>query len=357
MSTPDHSPLGKATVYADRYDPKLLFPIPRSAKRAEIGVGMPLPFHGTDLWNAYELSWLDLHGKPQVALASSKLEANGSISVVTVSSAAVVTTLAYDALGNLTQRTEATGRPEQRTTRYEYDALGRQVRVIHPPISIYDAAADALATNGASGVAVRVETPSKSLEARTWYDALGNAVASIDVGGALSQKAYDLAGRVAYEIDALGYVTGYTRNAFGEATQLVRYASKTSLADRAVTQAAQAATREQVQAALAGVSHAGDRKLITSYDRAGRVIRSEAPSVYVYDSGAAAGSQTGAAATGDHSNPAASGVSTSAAAEAASIVFFMPFRRTSILFSMIVSILWLRLAPAIPAAQASGDCT
>ncbi|MEW9622890.1 NADPH-dependent 7-cyano-7-deazaguanine reductase QueF [Rhodanobacter geophilus] len=69
MSTPDHSPLGKATVYADRYDPGLLFPIPRAAKRAELGVGMPLPFHGTDIWNAYELSWLDLHGKPQVALA------------------------------------------------------------------------------------------------------------------------------------------------------------------------------------------------------------------------------------------------------------------------------------------------
>jgi 7-cyano-7-deazaguanine reductase len=75
MSTPDHSPLGKATVYADRYDPKLLFPIPRSAKRVEIGVGTPLPFHGTDIWNAYELSWLDPHGKPQVALAEFRVPA------------------------------------------------------------------------------------------------------------------------------------------------------------------------------------------------------------------------------------------------------------------------------------------
>ena len=69
MSTPDHSPLGKDTVYADRYDPNLLFPIPRADKRAEIGVAEPLPFHGVDIWNAYELSWLDLRGKPQVALA------------------------------------------------------------------------------------------------------------------------------------------------------------------------------------------------------------------------------------------------------------------------------------------------
>lgn len=69
MSTPEHSPLGKDTVYADRYDPALLFPIPRADKRAEIGVAELLPFHGVDIWNAYELSWLDLRGKPQVALA------------------------------------------------------------------------------------------------------------------------------------------------------------------------------------------------------------------------------------------------------------------------------------------------
>ena len=31
MHTPDDSQLGKATVYADRYDPSLLFPIPRAA--------------------------------------------------------------------------------------------------------------------------------------------------------------------------------------------------------------------------------------------------------------------------------------------------------------------------------------
>ena len=69
MSTPEHSPLGKTTAYADHYDPSLLFPIPRSAKREEIGVSEPLPFHGVDVWNAYELSWLDARGKPVVALA------------------------------------------------------------------------------------------------------------------------------------------------------------------------------------------------------------------------------------------------------------------------------------------------
>jgi 7-cyano-7-deazaguanine reductase len=69
MTSPEHSPLGKHTVYADRYDPSLLFPIPRQAKRDEIGISEPLPFHGVDIWNAYELSWLDMHGKPMVGVA------------------------------------------------------------------------------------------------------------------------------------------------------------------------------------------------------------------------------------------------------------------------------------------------
>ena len=69
MNTPEHSPLGKASAYADQYDPSLLFPIPRAGKRAEIGVDSAPPFFGADLWTAFELSWLNLRGKPQVALA------------------------------------------------------------------------------------------------------------------------------------------------------------------------------------------------------------------------------------------------------------------------------------------------
>ena len=71
MSTAtEASPLGKAVAYAEHYDPALLFPIPRQGKRAEIGIAEgALPFVGEDIWNAYELSWLDPRGKPVVALA------------------------------------------------------------------------------------------------------------------------------------------------------------------------------------------------------------------------------------------------------------------------------------------------
>ena len=76
MTTPEHSPLGKSTLYADRYDPSLLFPIPRHAKRADIGVDdAALPFHGVDVWNGYELSWLDPRGKPMVAILECRVPA------------------------------------------------------------------------------------------------------------------------------------------------------------------------------------------------------------------------------------------------------------------------------------------
>ena len=76
MNTPDHSPLGKDTVYTGRYDPRLLFPIARADQRAQIGVAELLPFHGVDIWNAYELSWLDLRGKPEVAIAEFRVPAS-----------------------------------------------------------------------------------------------------------------------------------------------------------------------------------------------------------------------------------------------------------------------------------------
>ena len=69
MNTPDQSQLGRVSGYADQYDASLLFPLPRQPKRDEIGVTGAPPFFGADLWTAFELSWLNLRGKPQVALA------------------------------------------------------------------------------------------------------------------------------------------------------------------------------------------------------------------------------------------------------------------------------------------------
>ena len=71
------SPLGKPTEYRADYAPELLYPIPRQLKRDELGIsGGALPFVGEDLWNAYEVSWLNPKGKPVVALATFRVPAD-----------------------------------------------------------------------------------------------------------------------------------------------------------------------------------------------------------------------------------------------------------------------------------------
>ncbi|MGE5469888.1 MAG: NADPH-dependent 7-cyano-7-deazaguanine reductase QueF [Bacteroidota bacterium] len=71
------SPLGKATAYRSDYAPELLYPIPRQLKRDELGIaGDALPFIGEDLWNAYELSWLNPKGKPVVAVGTFRVPAD-----------------------------------------------------------------------------------------------------------------------------------------------------------------------------------------------------------------------------------------------------------------------------------------
>ena len=61
-------PLGEKTFYKTEYDPELLCPFPRQIKRDVIGVTETLPFNGYDIWNAFELSWLNLKGKPVIAM-------------------------------------------------------------------------------------------------------------------------------------------------------------------------------------------------------------------------------------------------------------------------------------------------
>jgi 7-cyano-7-deazaguanine reductase len=69
MNTPEQSQLGKPSAYIDQYDAGLLFPIARHEKRSEIGITGTLPFMGADRWTAFELSWLNARGRPQIAIA------------------------------------------------------------------------------------------------------------------------------------------------------------------------------------------------------------------------------------------------------------------------------------------------
>jgi 7-cyano-7-deazaguanine reductase len=75
------SPLGKPTDYPERYDPKLLWALPRAPQRAALGLQGALPFSGADFWTAYELSWLDPRGKPQLAIGGLRVPADSPSTV------------------------------------------------------------------------------------------------------------------------------------------------------------------------------------------------------------------------------------------------------------------------------------
>lgn len=67
--------LGRSTDYDATYSPDLLHPLPRQEGRARLGLGHSLPFTGWDIWNGYELSWLDSRGKPVVAWGEFRMPA------------------------------------------------------------------------------------------------------------------------------------------------------------------------------------------------------------------------------------------------------------------------------------------
>jgi 7-cyano-7-deazaguanine reductase len=66
--------LGKRTNYKTGYSSELLQAVPRRLNRQELGCVDSQPFHGEDVWHAYELSWLNGRGKPVVALGRFRLD-------------------------------------------------------------------------------------------------------------------------------------------------------------------------------------------------------------------------------------------------------------------------------------------
>ena len=69
-------PLGRDSEYPETLSPEVLHPIPRAQGRSAFGLERPLPFHGSDLWTAYELSWLERGGRPTVAVARFEVPAD-----------------------------------------------------------------------------------------------------------------------------------------------------------------------------------------------------------------------------------------------------------------------------------------
>ncbi|WP_207306761.1 LysM peptidoglycan-binding domain-containing protein [Xanthomonas oryzae] len=184
---------------------------------------------------------------PSVSVAT--VDASGTVVSV---QRRVVTRYAYDGQGNVTSMTEDADGGSPRITRYEYDNRGHQIRTIFPDAGRLDANGQLIA----SGQNATIEIT---------YDALGNAVMQKDVLGKYSYKAYDTQGRLAYEVDAEGYVVSYGYNAFGEQSRLTRHAQQAHIAKDVPD-----SNPEKIDRYLQSIGSANDRSIYTLYDLAGR---------------------------------------------------------------------------------------
>ena len=72
---------------------------------------------------------------PQTNIVETSWSGAGDLVVGATKSVSMVTRNVYDGLGNLVARTEADGQPQAKTTRYVYDAAGRQIRTVYAPVS------------------------------------------------------------------------------------------------------------------------------------------------------------------------------------------------------------------------------
>ncbi|MDH3691308.1 MAG: NADPH-dependent 7-cyano-7-deazaguanine reductase QueF [Gammaproteobacteria bacterium] len=75
---PEHlldSPLGKEVEYSRQYDARLLYPMLRENLWIKRG-HTKAPYVGVDIWNAYEISWLNNRGLPRVAVGEFRVPSN-----------------------------------------------------------------------------------------------------------------------------------------------------------------------------------------------------------------------------------------------------------------------------------------
>jgi 7-cyano-7-deazaguanine reductase len=70
--TLSNSPLNKSTSVVSEYDPKQLCAIPRQQTWGKYDYEQA-PYFGIDIWNAYEISWLNLQGLPQVSVGEFRI--------------------------------------------------------------------------------------------------------------------------------------------------------------------------------------------------------------------------------------------------------------------------------------------
>lgn len=126
------APLGKRTAYPEHYDATQLYPIARAVERELRGIRPPLPFSGVDLWTAYEMSWLDRSGRPQIAIGRFRVPADSPSIVESKSLKLYLGSFAQESIANA-------GELEQRIAGDLRRACGAPVEVELVPASRFAA--------------------------------------------------------------------------------------------------------------------------------------------------------------------------------------------------------------------------
>lgn len=210
---------------------------------------------------------------------------DGALTAITAG-VRVETRYAYNGMGQLLSRTEAAGLVgQERTTRYDYDALGHQVRTTFDTAGVYDATTDTL-SNGIAGALVARKEIATAAYTQTVYNAFGEAVIGRDTMGKLSYKTYDRLGRLVNEVDANHNVTQHAYSARdGEFMRLSRLATTATFADGLGNLEA------IVDTAVAAAGNAGARNVVSYANRLGQTtsVVDLADSIYSFDSVSAQG--------------------------------------------------------------------
>jgi YD repeat-containing protein len=253
------------------------------------------------VWNySYDaLNRLTEEASPAVSVSS--INTSGT---VTAATRLIITRFSYDALGNIKSRTEGVQRAalnsdpalddltQTRTTGYDYDAVGHQIRITSP--GWYNKATGAYQQNADT------TTPANTFQITTevTYDALGNAVRNRvrvnNTGTAATDyvdtyKVYDILGRLTHDIDALKGVVTYGYDATGNQTTVKRFAN-------ALTAAVPASgfyVASNITASTLVANASLDRTLTTSYDLLNRKTAVQQDQVNLYSfTGSVSGSST-----------------------------------------------------------------
>lgn len=200
----------------------------------------------------------------------------------------VITRYSYDARGNLLQKTEAAGLPEQRITDYGIDAHGQiqsvtrqggDVTLPDNTVLSVSAVTQRYTYDELGNVTVAIDGEGHATQLKR--DLMGNIVERTDPLGKIWSTRFDARGRLLADTDPLGHSTTYSYNKIGERIEMrdaaghaTRYQFDARGRQIAATDALGHTRRREYDAAgrpIVQIDEAGQPLQTLAYDAQGRV--------------------------------------------------------------------------------------